>query len=1331
MAQEITGWTEPPTWQAPPPLRPNPRSEWNEVAEQDDRHICPHCGEPMRAHDRCRNCGRLVSSQKLSWYDDEHNWSVRFPFFMDNQHRYMMGRAGQVHQDLTEDDPDLLDFPQGDVVFGAHKGEEFEPEVHWPREIPHNPEVEQKLLAEANNHRQWFAEHGSNFKQASINEPDSASDEMQQLLDAYRKQNDTFYGTEQDAMLKNSELVPISELKKFQEFDRRPGSEHGDNPERWQTLGDHIEQNGILSPTWLNFNPRSGRAYLGEGNHRLDLAAERGYTHVPVVMYQHHHDSQYVPGVPVNIPAADKHGYLPQYMKPSDFGIESLPWDGNEHMAGPRIAGWKEAEYYDPSPIKRGRAPAPHALDIIDGHNANWHHWPKDEKTTEALLKRDSDVDRWLDYENPMDYYRDHISQLAKEHGVEWHMHGDEEAGRPRDSASNFYAFPPDNVMHTGPINNMEHYVSALHELAHCVGGTQEDHDQGAPGYGVPPYNPRRIPIDWEREYKPVNHDFDAQQGRYPTADDPSFRNAPAWELAKQEWLPDVEEHVPTTPFNEQENILETEARAWEWALQHSKARVTGPILKDSFKHLMSYANPQAISYFSPTAKKIWEDHYGAPGELDQPWEEWTSDPQKQRPLDAWLKMTPIVDRPPAPSLPVNPDGSNPWEMTGRTAAEGADHAGAMIAIYPPPDVAEKIAIKDGEPAEDLHITLAYFNDKAADREQESWDDVGEKVAEIAKSTEPLEIKIGGLARFDGEDKDPVVGTVDSPGLAELHIALKEAMEPFGGLNDEHGWNPHLTFTYAGKDDENPEVDIPFDWTAHEIVLVVGGDKTTYSLSGASEDDSKTSTALARVVALLTPTKPLYRVSGTLEDVQAALTPDLLRKEWHEKNRENPMAGHCYAASEALYHLMGGTTAGLTPMQVYHEGGSHWFLRGPEGEIIDPTHGQFETPVPYADARGRGFLTAAPSKRARTIMDRVKNKQTPFTVPGQQLPFDMGNWHEAKLSWEESQHPREQTGKFTVKHDQHEVKVHDEKGKHISTVKRCKHCDFKYAKPANHKGRMACPTCGEDPERVLRNAKVSANNAQAVADAMGWRFEGPTRKGRRVYGWTDDMGVYHTVTTGSGQHGKADDEHDAKKVRGRMNTCMSGNCITHNLGGIQQSTPETAEAGAPILFAGQEVTYGGNNYWITNTDGEMAKIYNAKGDQERVPVTELRAAGWHISEDLSEKVRDFNEGDHPDTDPNYVFVYFQGKLEVQEWDENIRYRKMAEDLVKTFGFTSIGDYEGKLDNDSTSAWVAGEVWKGDDLKFNILQLADQDTIDAAEQAVKEFFDTSWTEALSV
>ena len=79
--------------------------------------------------------------------------------------------------------------------------------------------------------------------------------------------------------------------------------------------------------------------------------------------------------------------------------------------------------------------------------------------------------------------------------------------------------------------------------------------------------------------------------------------------------------------------------------------------------------------------------------------------------------------------------------------------------------------------------------------------------------------------------------------------------------------------------------------------------------------------------------------------------------------------GNCYVTSEALYHLLGGKNAGWKPMNMQHEGTQHWFLKHESGMIVDATAIQFAKTPDYSKARGRGFLTGAPSKRARALMN--------------------------------------------------------------------------------------------------------------------------------------------------------------------------------------------------------------------------------------------------------------------------------------------------------------------------------------------------------------------------
>lgn len=115
----------------------------------------------------------------------------------------------------------------------------------------------------------------------------------------------------------------------------------------------------------------------------------------------------------------------------------------------------------------------------------------------------------------------------------------------------------------------------------------------------------------------------------------------------------------------------------------------------------------------------------------------------------------------------------------------------------------------------------------------------------------------------------------------------------------------------------------------------------------------------------------LFRV---IEAVRTALveSDDLRKPRWRGCN--NPYAGHCYVASEAVYHMVGATKSGLVPASVRIDTDTvHWFLRSKFG-IVDPTADQFDQPVDYQSGRNRGFLTNVPSARARTLMKRAYGK---------------------------------------------------------------------------------------------------------------------------------------------------------------------------------------------------------------------------------------------------------------------------------------------------------------------------------------------------------------------
>jgi hypothetical protein len=108
----------------------------------------------------------------------------------------------------------------------------------------------------------------------------------------------------------------------------------------------------------------------------------------------------------------------------------------------------------------------------------------------------------------------------------------------------------------------------------------------------------------------------------------------------------------------------------------------------------------------------------------------------------------------------------------------------------------------------------------------------------------------------------------------------------------------------------------------------------------------------------------------------SALSEDLLKPEFRKKGMPKTY-GHCYIASEALYHLCG-KDMGYKPFHARDDDGIvHWWLQKENNitkTIMDPTASQYTdrglTP-PYVKGRKGGFLTKEPSLRTKILMVRV------------------------------------------------------------------------------------------------------------------------------------------------------------------------------------------------------------------------------------------------------------------------------------------------------------------------------------------------------------------------
>lgn len=113
--------------------------------------------------------------------------------------------------------------------------------------------------------------------------------------------------------------------------------------------------------------------------------------------------------------------------------------------------------------------------------------------------------------------------------------------------------------------------------------------------------------------------------------------------------------------------------------------------------------------------------------------------------------------------------------------------------------------------------------------------------------------------------------------------------------------------------------------------------------------------------------------------VRECLTDELRKPKY--RGHPNKYWGHCYVATEALFHLIS-RKHGYKPyvLSCWDVPGlpqdTHWFLMIPGiCHVLDPTYDQFEVEIPwdiYQGARCCGFLTKRPSKRAQILIKRVR-----------------------------------------------------------------------------------------------------------------------------------------------------------------------------------------------------------------------------------------------------------------------------------------------------------------------------------------------------------------------
>ena len=186
--------------------------------------------------------------------------------------------------------------------------------------------------------------------------------------------------------------------------------------------------------------------------------------------------------------------------------------------------------------------------------------------------------------------------------------------------------------------------------------------------------------------------------------------------------------------------------------------------------------------------------------------------------------------------LPVRPPDDE-----GLTAAATDDgHTGAMVALVPTDADLDRLAVPDGEPRDELHLTLWYLGD-AVDLPPDGVDGLRIAARDAASAAPgPAEAPAFGVGLWNWEGEEPsVVLNVGDPdsALRDVREAVGRAGADLLGdwppVDNHRPWAPHVCLAYTDDLAAIPEAlarlgTITFD----RLRLAVGPDVYDYPLGG-------------------------------------------------------------------------------------------------------------------------------------------------------------------------------------------------------------------------------------------------------------------------------------------------------------------------------------------------------------------------------------------------------------------------------------------------------------------------------------------------------------------
>lgn len=157
--------------------------------------------------------------------------------------------------------------------------------------------------------------------------------------------------------------------------------------------------------------------------------------------------------------------------------------------------------------------------------------------------------------------------------------------------------------------------------------------------------------------------------------------------------------------------------------------------------------------------------------------------------------------------------------------AQPDNSGGSMLALYPPPEVADALTAGGGLLPDESHCTIVYTGKSSATDAGALHD-----VARVLARRPPVEAQISGTARFTGGETDVAVALVDSAAIEDLR---RDAMDLLAAsrvtVPRDHGHTAHITRKYLNPGEPDPAGRLDaFPVTFTAITVKHGGSRTDY-----------------------------------------------------------------------------------------------------------------------------------------------------------------------------------------------------------------------------------------------------------------------------------------------------------------------------------------------------------------------------------------------------------------------------------------------------------------------------------------------------------------------